>query len=612
MEVGADNGTLQKDAKRIQTHVRPSAMEFFNESRKNNGLLCDAVLRLEDGGSFPVHRVILMANSLYFMTLFTTTIHSEDKTDVLLAGVTSETMRSILDYIYVRSVDIRQENVCQLLVSADYLCVEELVELCCDFFRNMLDVENCIGIMRFAKAYFCSRLERDARCFVMRNFVEVSAHSEELLELSPEELLDVIAADELNVKDEEVVWECIVRWLDYDTHNRKSNVLELFKKLRLGLFDIYFLQETVKCHPYVMENRECSAIVSVTLMLIDDWEQGTMKIMDKSLPDFTRPRIPYDAIVALGGWAEGCMNYIETYDARADRWIMEDGMDSKISRAFHGTAVIGFKIYLLGGTNQTDTLNSCACFDVVTRTWREVAPMYTRRCYLSVAVLDELVYALGGSDGTEILNTAERYEYKTNQWSMIAPMIVRRYHAGAAALNGRLYVAGGCNGVVEYDSAEVYDPGINQWTLIKGMQSRRCGLSCVAYHGCLYAIGGFNGEFCLCSAEKYNPTTDTWDQIHGMYQPRAYFNSVVMDDMIFAIGGSSESGMLKDVYCYEETSNEWFSAGKMNKCVVGRSACVVTSLPNVCDYIHRQKVTVTEKQRQKLLAEEREANGMEQ
>jgi hypothetical protein len=59
-----------------------------------------------------------------------------------------------------------------------------------------LAVENGIGIMRFAKAYFCSRLERDARCFVMRNFVEVSAQSEELLELSPEELLDVIGAEE--------------------------------------------------------------------------------------------------------------------------------------------------------------------------------------------------------------------------------------------------------------------------------------------------------------------------------------------------------------------------------------------------------------------------------
>jgi kelch-like protein 10 len=212
---------------------------------RSNSRLCDAVLRLEDGGSFPVHRVILSANSLYFITFFTTTIYSKEKTDVLLAGVTSETMSLILEYVYVRSVDINQENVWQLLVSAEYLCVEELLELCCDFLRNTLAVENCIGIMRFAKAYFCSRLETDARCFVMCNFMEVSEQSEELLELSPEDLRDVIGADELNVSDEEVVWEvvweCIMRWLNCNTHKRKCSFLEVFKKLRLGLFDRHFL-----------------------------------------------------------------------------------------------------------------------------------------------------------------------------------------------------------------------------------------------------------------------------------------------------------------------------------------------------------------------------------
>jgi hypothetical protein len=190
------------------------------------------------------------------MTLFTTTIHSEEKADVLLAGMTTETMSSTLDYIHVRSVDTRQENVWQLLVLADYVCVEQLVELCCDFLQNMLAVENSIGIMRFAKAYFCSRLERDARCFVMPNFMEVSAQSEELLELSPEELLDVIGADELNVRNEEVVLECIVRWLDCDMHKRKSSVPEVFKKLRLGQCGRYFFDKNLKFHPYVMENRE--------------------------------------------------------------------------------------------------------------------------------------------------------------------------------------------------------------------------------------------------------------------------------------------------------------------------------------------------------------------
>jgi hypothetical protein len=71
-------------------------------------------------------------------------------------------MSLILEYAYMRSVDINQENVCALLVSADYLSVLGLFELFCDFLESMLTPENCIGIMLFARDYF-STLLRDAQ-----------------------------------------------------------------------------------------------------------------------------------------------------------------------------------------------------------------------------------------------------------------------------------------------------------------------------------------------------------------------------------------------------------------------------------------------------------------
>lgn len=45
----------------ISTH----AMHSLYDLRQNN-LLCDAVIRLEDGGVFPIHRAILSACSTYF------------------------------------------------------------------------------------------------------------------------------------------------------------------------------------------------------------------------------------------------------------------------------------------------------------------------------------------------------------------------------------------------------------------------------------------------------------------------------------------------------------------------------------------------------------------
>lgn len=69
---------------------------------------------------------------------------------------------------------------------------------------------------------------------------------------------------------------------------------------------------------------------------------------------------------------------------------------------------------------------------------QQVAPMYERRCYVSVAVLDGLIYAIGGFNGYGRLKTAERYNTNTNQWTMMAPMNVRRSDASATSLQGKV------------------------------------------------------------------------------------------------------------------------------------------------------------------------------
>jgi kelch-like protein 10 len=74
--------------------------------------------------------------------------------------------------------------------------------------------------------------------------VKVWQQSEELLELPVEELQAIVGADELNAK-EKMVWECVLRWIDHDTDNRKGHIVDLLKKIRLGLLDRNFLRENV-------------------------------------------------------------------------------------------------------------------------------------------------------------------------------------------------------------------------------------------------------------------------------------------------------------------------------------------------------------------------------
>ncbi|CAL1684216.1 unnamed protein product [Lasius platythorax] len=580
------------------------AMQSLYDFRQNN-LLCDAVLRLEDGGVFPIHRAILSACSTYFRTLFTTTLHSREKTDVLLPGVTSPMMNLLLEYAYLRSIDVNRENVCELLTTADYLSILGVLDLCCDYLRDNLAPENCIGVMRFARQHFCKKLENDAYRFIVGHFVEVSQRSEEILHLPIEELRSLVGADELNVKSEQTVWELILRWINYDLESRKDYIVDLMKNIRLGLLDTQFFLENVKDHPYVVGNDACRPIIIETLKFLYDLEMITQKDGEVPTPEIARPRVPHEILFAIGGWSGGSpTNYIETYDTRADRWIPIEETDPTSPRAYHGLAVIGFNIYVIGGFDGVDYFNSCRCFNAVTKVWREVAPMNARRCYVSVAVLNDLVYAMGGYDGYHRQKTAERYDYKTNQWSLIAPMNVQRSDASATTLNDKIYITGGFDGHDCLNTAEVYDPNTNQWTMITAMRSRRSGVSCISYHGYVYVIGGFNGISRMCSGEKYKPSTNTWSHIPDMYNPRSNFAIEVIDDMIFAIGGFNGVTTSYQVECYDEKTNEWYEATDMNICRSALSACVIMGLPNVYDYIHKHRERLMEEKRQKLLAHE--------
>ncbi|XP_021923758.1 kelch-like protein 10, partial [Zootermopsis nevadensis] len=443
MEIKQESGCSQQDGVRCTC---TKGLVRLKELRAKN-LLCDAVLRLEDGGVFPVHRVILSMCSAYFRTLFTTTLHTNEETDVLLHGVSSDMMTQILDYVYFREVDIRSDNSCQLLVTADYLCIPEVTELCSDFLKEAMDADNCIGILLFARFHFFADLETHARRFVLRHFVEMSQQSEELLELPAEELQAIIESEELNVQDEKVVWECILRWINHDPDNRRDHIAGLLKGVRLGLLDEKYFVEKISNHAYVTEYEGCRSVILETLSFLRDVQMMTNEENeDKEFvtPRIAYPRIPQDILFAIGGFRYGSPEYeierslsdvIEAYDTRAGRWSVVEGVDSFGPRVYHATAVIGFDIYVIGGYDGEEELRSCHCFNAVMKTWREVAPMNVCRSVLMVAVLRSAVYAIGGSFHSEDTKTAERYDPKTNQWSFIAPMNRKRYDPSSAVLN---------------------------------------------------------------------------------------------------------------------------------------------------------------------------------
>ncbi|XP_009330488.1 PREDICTED: zinc finger and BTB domain-containing protein 8B [Pygoscelis adeliae] len=122
----------------------------LNEQRKRD-FFCDCSIIVE-GRIFKAHKNILFANSGYFRALLIHYIqdsgrHSTASLDI----VTSEAFSIILDFLYSGKLDLRGENVIEVMSAASYLQMTDVVNFCKAYIRSSLDI--CRKIEREAAFY---------------------------------------------------------------------------------------------------------------------------------------------------------------------------------------------------------------------------------------------------------------------------------------------------------------------------------------------------------------------------------------------------------------------------------------------------------------------------
>lgn len=567
----------QREENVMEREVNMMACDVFNELRFEKQL-CDVLIRV-DGGEFAAHKSILCGCSQYFRAIFTNSWYPPDKQEYSIPHISSEIMELIVEYAYTRRVNITEENVHELLKAADYLAMSHLVNKCSAFLKARLRVETCFSIWRFARFYFCTKLEQQAFRFILHNFVEAVRVSEDFLDLTVEQLSEIIGNDELNVKRENVVFEAILHWIGHAPQERGAHIQVLLPRVRMALMKYEYFRDYVRNNIFVAHNTACVPIIARVWTIMCG--PGRSRSISTEL---MRPRIPSAVLLVTGGWSSGGpTNAIEVYDTRAQSWVNMT-CNGESPRAYHGTAFLNGFVYCIGGFNGEDYFNSVRRFDPITRTWGEVGPMHSRRCYVSVCVLGAHIYAMGGFDGQERLDTVERYEPESNQWSMLAMMHAKRSDASATILDGRVYICGGFDGNECLFTAEHYTPQTGQWTLISPMWSRRSGLGVIEYDGHVYAVGGFDGFNRLRTVEMYDPQTNSWSIVPDMISRRSNFGIEVVDELLFVAGGYTGLTTTCKVECYDKEAAQWQEAKSMEILRSALSCCVLSDLPNMAEY----------------------------
>eukprot|EP00347_Sterkiella_histriomuscorum_P017673 403348434 len=174
---------------------------------------------------------------------------------------------------------------------------------------------------------------------------------------------------------------------------------------------------------------------------IDQQSQNIPQITE--MPSMIQPREefalvlgPDQKLYAIGGYnpQDGCISSVEAFDFDKQQWEIVTQMEEG-KRALNAVALPD-GIYVLGGYNGKEYLNTVQKYDLMTHKWQSMRGMNTSRGTFSALAAQNCnyIYAIGGFNG-QPLDHVERFDAIKNQWEYLAPMKQKRFMHAACIAN---------------------------------------------------------------------------------------------------------------------------------------------------------------------------------
>ena len=474
-------------------HASREFLHKLNELRWSKSLIDVAVTGDNNNGEEEVkeivaHKLLLCGCSPYFNTLFGShwekrSSVSEDSVEkVHVGGVSSDSLRSLIDFMYHGEIEISEDNAADILVAADLLLMEKLKEAICRFMQTIICAANCVFLSKLADFYSCRDLQSSAKRFMKRNFEDV-CRTEDFLELSVDDVEELIACENIYVKTEETVVEAVQFWMSKD-EDRRQFTERLIRHVKLTNLSPDIVNNLISDH----------LIESHT----DDLENVVVKSRSRGLNKF---------IVAMA-FDSSTVEYLDL-DRVEEGWhVLTQCPDMRYGLSGAGLVSLGDTLLVTGGVGRKGILkavNRFITFNIRTNVWSEGPGMIdARKCHGS-AVMDGKLYVMGGSDQQLSVLTSECLDLSLpeDQWTWRPVSSLPSWHNGnyAPVINNTLFLP------VAYgaDTDKRYCAGRDQWLAWEGetrqRESRdRPGVGVLGDN--IYLVGGASTRQLLNTVER--------------------------------------------------------------------------------------------------------------
>ena len=180
---------------------------------RDEGQFIDVRLKVGED-VLPAHRIVLAANSDYFYAMFIDGMKESNQEVIELKdeSITPDTLKIVIDSIYIGDLHVSEENVFEVLAAADHLQVASVVEQCCDFLKRevvqlRLDLQNYCLLCTVADRHGLRDLQEAAEHKMASMYKDVCESEEFLSNVRADQLLSLLSRDDLSAPSETFVFK---------------------------------------------------------------------------------------------------------------------------------------------------------------------------------------------------------------------------------------------------------------------------------------------------------------------------------------------------------------------------------------------------------------------
>ncbi|XP_017351633.1 kelch-like protein 40a [Ictalurus punctatus] len=555
-----------------------------------NDKFVDCILKIKDQ-DFPCHKLVLAASSPYFKAMFLSDLEESKIREVVLKDVDPDIMKMILRYLYTCDINLTEQNVQDIFMAANVYQIPSIFSVCVSYLEHKMVLSNCLAIFRLGLLLECPRLAAKARDYICDRF-ELIIRDKDFHQLGSGELAAIITCDTLCVEKEEMVFEALMEWVEYDQVERLKDLPQLLHCVRFRLMPPAYFKEKVEGHRFIKSNQE----IQKDLQLIKDAQKGLLPKVSKPSGKKSGAKVNVeDEDENDEGLLPGILNNnlrfgmfltdfilmisdtgTVAYDPDKNECYLASS-STEIPKNHCSLVTKENQIFVAGGLiydeqNTEEPFSSYFLqFDPMSSEWLGMPSMPSPLCLFGLVDAENSIFVVGGKElkeGEHALDTVLIYDRQSFKWGESDPVPYSVYGHGTVSHNGLVYVLGG-----KSDSKKclrrmcVYNPAKFEWKELAPMKTARSLFGVTVHKKKIYVVTGVTDDGLTSKAEVYDIAKNTWSEFEEFPQERSSLNLISLAGSMYAVGGFAmmpndttdklEPTEMNDIWRFDEVENCW-------------------------------------------------------